>query len=88
MVFYPPSQLLAFHRNQQGSTCETSVVRGSTPTPCVTLHVDEAGRGLSEPRPGVLRAALFSGVAPCWDSPFQCSTPPRSLLLHNTGQLD
>lgn len=47
VVFYPPSQLLAFHRNQQGSTCETSVVTVSTPMPCVTLHVDEAGWELS-----------------------------------------
>lgn len=47
VVFYPPSQLLAFHRNQQGSTCETSVVTASTPMPCVTLHVDEAGWELS-----------------------------------------
>lgn len=61
---------------------------GSAPMPGVTLHVDEAGPGFLSRGPGVLRAALFSGVAPRWDSPFQPSTPPRSLLLHNTGKLD
>lgn len=69
VVFYPPSQLLAFHRNQQGSTCETSVVPVSTPMPCVTLHVDEAGRGLSQSSPFLRRGSLLG-------QPFSVLYPP------------
>lgn len=47
----------------------------SAPMPCVTLHVDEAGRELSELLRRSSQRSLFSSSAPCWDSPFQAFYP-------------
>lgn len=76
MVFHPLSRLLAFHRNQQGSTCETSVGLVSVSMPCVTLHVDEAASAFGAAAAQFSEKSFSPARLPAATVLFRLSIPP------------